>query len=119
MKGTNIYYTNIINHSAYEFGAYNGVKFPPINFCNPSDRSNCYEMDYGFTPCEQTIDKTFRSTKIFPNINIYALSGRYKIFWNINMYAVSARHCRPHPSSMKNSILNWRDRLFLAVYGRQ
>ena len=42
----------------------------------------------------------------------YAISDRHKIFRKINIYAISARHCEPHPSSIKQSILNWHDRLF-------
>ena len=37
-----------------------------------------------------------------------------KIFWNRNIYALSARYCGPRSSSMKISILSWRDRLFQA-----
>ena len=60
-------------------------------------------MNDGFIPCNQTIERTSRSTNIFWNIkNIYALSDRYKIYRNINIYALSARHCGPHPYSMKN-----------------
>ena len=30
-----------------------------------------------------------------------------------NVYALSGCHCGPHSSSIKESILNWHDRLFL------
>ena len=34
-----------------------------------------------------------------------------------NVYALSGSHCRPHSSSIKQSILNWHDRLLTENIG--
>ena len=74
-----------------------------INWC---DQLNCCEIDYGFIQLDQTIKRTSRKTKIFMQNCIF---GRYKIFRTTNIHARSARHCGPHSSSIKKSILNYRD----------
>ena len=66
----------------------------------------CCKIDDRFIPCDQAIERTSRSAKTFWNINIYALFDYHKIFRNINICALFARHCGPHSSSMKISILN-------------
>ena len=55
-----------------------------------------------------------RGTKVFQDmINICELPEGHKIFRKIDISALSGRHCGPHSSSIKHSILNWHDRLFL------
>ena len=80
-------------------------------------RDSC-DLGGGFVLCDQTTEITSRSTNIFLYIHIYTLSDRHKIFRSMNIYTLSARHCGPHPSSMKKSILNWRDWLFQVITGR-
>ena len=55
-------HAHIINNSTYEFEAYNRVKFSPISV-NPSDQLNCCEINDGFIPCDETIERTFKSTR--------------------------------------------------------
>ena len=66
-----------------------------------------------------TIESPLRILYFTPNFTDMLLYMKIHIIYRYNVvsesgniYALSARHCRPHSSSIKKTILNWHDRLF-------